>query len=138
MPVPAGGDTTDPADALVTHDDLETFLQQGPLDAAATSVARRVAAGWLQAATKLATWPDPLPDDLWSWALELAGLAYVNPEGLATDTTGGTTSTWERGRRSAILAEARQAYGAAATGRAPLFSFPDPDWSWRAVPAPPA
>ena len=133
MPVPAGGDT-DLSIQLFELEDLENYLQQGPLNEASVLVARRVTSGWLRAATKLQTWPDPVPDDLYGWALELAGLVYNNPEGLITDTTGGVTATWERGRRDAILDLARSTYGDPDTGAAggPLFSFPEPDWSWTA------
>jgi hypothetical protein len=109
---------------------LEDALQQGPLVAASATVARRVAYGWLRSATKLADWPDPVPDDLFAWGLELAGLFYNNPEGLASDTTGATSTTWDRARRAAILDAARSAYGGQNAGGVPLFSFPEPDWSW--------
>lgn len=118
---------------LFTPTELEDFLQQGTLTAASVLVARRVASGWLRAATQLAEWPDPIPDDLFGWALELGGLAYNNPEGLAADTTGGTSATYDRQRRGEILDAARAAYGNPAGGRGgPVSSFPDPlpgpDW----------
>lgn len=120
---------------LFSETELTDFLQQGPLNAASVVIARRVVSGWLKDATQLADWPDPVPDDLFAWALELGGLVYNNPEALAIDTTGATSATWERGRRDAILDLARAAYadpdGGASGG--PVFSFPDPDWSWTAT-----
>lgn len=112
--------------------DLENALQQGTLNTDSATVARRVASGWLRSATKLTDWPDPVPDDLFAWGVELAGLFYNNPEGLASDTTGGSASTWDRARRRQILDDARAAYGSATTGGVPLYSFPEPDWSWTA------
>lgn len=117
---------------LFTLDELEDALQQGPLVEASATIARRVAYGWLRSATKLTDWPDPVPDDLFAWGVELAGLFYNNPEGLASDTTGGTAATWDRTRRSAILDDARAAYGGSTAGGVPLYSFPEPDWSWSA------
>ncbi|WDZ87189.1 hypothetical protein [Micromonospora cathayae] len=114
---------------LFTPADLEKYLRQGALDAESVEVARRVASGWLRSATQLSDWPDPIPDDLFGWGLELAAIAYNNPEGLASDAVGATSSTWERGRRAEILQAAREAYPTATKG--PLFSFPEWDWSWR-------
>jgi len=112
--------------------DLENYLQQGTLTSASVLVARRVVSGWLKSATQLTDWPDPVPDDLFGWSLELAALVYNNPEGLAVDTTGATSATWERGRRDSILDQARAAYadpGSGASG-GPVYSFPEPDWKW--------
>lgn len=111
---------------LIELTDLASYLQQD-LDEETAVRARRVASGWLRSATALTAWPDPVPDDLWTWALELAAMAYSNPEMLSSETAGGTVSTTDRSRRQAILDAARQAYG---VGRGPLYSFPEPDWSW--------
>ncbi|GAA2516698.1 hypothetical protein [Winogradskya humida] len=118
---------------LFEPDQLQDALQQGPLNEPSVLIARRVASGWLRAATELAEWPDPTPDDLFGWALELAGLFYNNPEGLASDTVGGTSAAWDRQRRAEILGAARAAYANVAGGRGgPVGAFPaplpGPDW----------
>ncbi len=59
---------------LFTDKDLTDSLRQGLLDTDSVAVARRVVSGWLQDATGLAEWPDPVPDSLFAWAVELAGL----------------------------------------------------------------
>lgn len=110
---------------------LASYLHQR-LAYGSADLARRVATGWLRSATRLDTWPDPVPDDLLGWALELAGMVYTNPEGLTTEVVGATTATRERGRRDAILAAARSAYGGEGVAGGPMFSFPEPDWSWSA------
>lgn len=118
---------------LFEPQELEDFLQQGPLVEASVLIARRVATGWLRDATQLADWPEPVPEALFSWALELAGLAYNNPESLAVDQAGGVASTYDRQRRKEILDAAARAYGNPAGGRGgPLGAFsaplPGPDW----------
>lgn len=127
--------------ALVEPADLGYLLQEdiGP---GTGRVAIRVAEGWLRGATGLADWPAPVPADLWSWALELAALAYSNPASMSTETLGDYTagwSGWALARRREILADARGAYavGAAET---PMSAFPaaqpwpDPvrvrTWDW--------
>jgi hypothetical protein len=130
MPVPAGGsEDLDASADLFEIEDLELFLQRD-LDTPTAILARRVAGSWLMAATKLTAWPDPIPGNLFGWALELAALAYVNPEGLTTETVGGETSTWDKSRRAAILAEARAAYDTPTSGQLPVWSFPPSDLLW--------
>lgn len=113
-------------DQLFTDADLEAHLQQ-TLEPATIGTARRMAAGWLSSATGLTAWPNPVPDDLWGWAVELAGLIYDNPARWSNDTTGGTATGYERGARDTILDAARARYGPAASlgsGNAPLGCFP--------------
>lgn len=121
---------------LFTLDDLAAFLQQD-LDSATAERCRRVAAGWLRSATNLSTWPDPVPDDLWAWAVELAALAYGNPGGWASETIGGISISWAKGRREEILAAAAARYPKAsgvrlAVGSAYLTipTAPDPAPRW--------
>lgn len=110
--------------------DLAGYMQRD-LDTATATLARRVASGWLRSATGLSEWTAPVPDDLWTWALELAEMAYGNPAGLASEVVGGTTSTFDRARRAAILESARLKYS---TGATPVYSFPEPDWHWTVTP----
>ncbi|HEX6873603.1 MAG TPA: hypothetical protein VF163_21095, partial [Micromonosporaceae bacterium] len=60
--------------------DLSSLLRDPEFDTAAATTARRVASGWLRSATKRSDWPDPVPDDLWAWAIELAAMVYRNPD----------------------------------------------------------
>jgi hypothetical protein len=112
--------------ALVGPGQLGTYLQQ-PVRADSEDVAIAVAEGWLYGAcTALASWPpDPVPPDLRAWCLELAGIAYTNPEGLATRTVGDDTHMWILSRRAEILKAATIRYG----GARPQGSFPEAlDW----------
>ena len=124
---------------LFTLEDLAAFLREdfppddpalpnGPSKAAASAQrARRVAHGQLRAATGLREWPAPAPDDLWAWGVELAALAWDNPRGRATSTTGAVSDAWIVTRRREILAEAARRYGpsgSGAPGPAGLFPLP--------------
>lgn len=111
--------------------DLASFLQQD-VDTSSATVARQVASGWLMSATRLTTWPTPVPDALFAWAIELAAIAYRNPEGLTSESIDDHASTWDRLRRGEILALARATYGGTS---APAYSFPDADWHWTVVPS---
>lgn len=111
---------------LVNTVDLSRFLQRG-LDVDSAVVAVRVAEGWLRSATRLTAWPDPVPEDLWSWALELAAMAYDNPTGVGSRTTGGEADAGLLDRRADILRSAALRYGSGVDGGVgPVFSFPAP------------
>lgn len=111
---------------LITNADLAGRLKKTveAIDTDAGDSACRHASGWLRSATGLTTWPDPVPDDLWGWALELAVMVYQNPELLEEQAVGGTTSRWGilRLRVEQILEAAHKAYNA---GSQPKGSFPD-------------
>jgi len=95
---------------------------------------RRYVNGWLQDATGLTDWPNPVPDRLWAWAIELAALVFDNPGAKWSQTIDDSADTYDRGpqgRRQEILAAARRAYN---TAGKPQGSFPDPDWHWTSVP----
>ena len=92
---------------------------------------RRYASGWLQAATQVTPWPpDPVPDDIWAWAIELAAIAFRNPTGAASEAIDDYNISWDAARREQILMAAKVAYGGTS---APVYSFPLPDWSWESV-----
>lgn len=113
--------------------DLPSWLQIPEVDAETATRVRRAANGWLQDATGLATWPDPVPDRLWAWAVELAAIALRNPDGVVREAVDDYQVTLDRARRAEILDAARAAYNIGASQ--PQFSFPEPDWHWRSVPA---
>lgn len=103
---------------LFTPDDLRTGLRYevgDDFDEAGAVHAERVVAGWLLDATGLTEFPDPLPEQLWAWAVELGGIYYENPTSLETDASGEVTSGWGMDRRSQVLdsarAWARRTYG---------------------------
>lgn len=132
MPIPAGADTD-----LFQLEDLRKLLRLtvAEYDTGAATVARRQAGGWLSDATGLTAWPDPLPDRLWTWAIELAAIAYNNPDGALEEQTDDYRVKHDRARRMEILDAARSAYPSPApAGSGPQWSFPEPDWSWGPVP----
>ena len=107
--------------------DLPSWLQVPEVDTETATRVRRAVNGWLQDATGLTTWPSPVPDDLWGWAIELAGMVYDNPTAQLVASSGGVTDTYDRARRADILAAARRKYN---TSGQPQYSFPEPDWRW--------
>lgn len=125
---------------LINPTELATHLRRVLQPDSALS-ACRVASGWLRSATGLTAWPSPVPDDLWGWALELAALIYVNPEGLDRSMLGRMLQSWGPEllrRRELILKAARAAYGTGTAG-GPVGSFPAaeawPDPAWPTVTA---
>lgn len=117
---------------LFDLEDLPSILQVPEVDTETAIRVRRSASGWLQDATGLTEWPDPVPDRLWTWALELAAIAFRNPDSVAAESVDDFQVTYARDqrRRAEILAAARAAYG---TATRPQFSFPEPDWHWNAT-----
>lgn len=111
--------------------DLPSWLQVPEVDTETATRVRRYASGWLMSATGLTTWPDPVPDDLWAYAIELAAIAYFNPSGLSSESLDDHSVAYSAERRKEILAAAKAAYATGATQ--PQGSFPDWDWSWTAV-----
>jgi hypothetical protein len=109
--------------------DLPAWLQVPSVDTVTATLVRRVVSGWLATATGLASWPSPVPDQLFAWALELAGIAYRNPDAASSESLDDYSISYDGARRKEILAAARVAYGGG-----PLYSFPDPDWHWDVVP----
>jgi hypothetical protein len=113
---------------LVTEAELGNFLHQ-PVNVAPAMVAIRMADAWLSSVCSgMPPWPDPVPEDLWSWALELAAMAYSNPTGMTSRTTDEDSRTWDMARRREILNAAAQRYGdgsgSANSSGAPQGSFP--------------
>lgn len=113
---------------LFTAGELTDFLHY-TVSAEKAAIAERVASGWLKGATEVTEWPEPTPDALFSWAIELGAIAHENPGGLAAQTSGDTTDQWALARRSEILAAAAQAYGPKVSAAGPGGSFP-PAQGW--------
>lgn len=109
--------------------EFASYMQQD-VDTSSATVARRVASGWLKSATGLSDWSSPVDDQLFGWGLELAAIAFRNPDGAASESVDDHQVTWDRSRRRDILEAARIAYS---TAGAPSYSFPDADWHWTVV-----
>jgi hypothetical protein len=112
--------------------DLPSWLQVPEVDTETATRVRRYASGWLLNATGLTPWPpDPVPDDIWAWALELAAIAFRNPSGAASLAIDDFNVSFDAERREQILRAAALAHNTSNTAQ---FSFPEPDWHWVAVP----
>lgn len=107
--------------------DLPSWLQVPSVDEETAIRVRRYANGWLMSATGMSAWPDPIPDDLWAWAIELAGIAFRNPAGMSREAVDDYQGQFDTARRAEILEQARCAYGGAGL---PRYSFPAWDWQW--------
>jgi hypothetical protein len=113
--------------------DLPSWMRVSGVDTETATRYRRAVNGWLQDATGLDTWPSPVPDKLWAWALELAAIVWDNPMANWSSAIDDASTVYERGaqgRRREILDAARRTYN---TASKPQGSFPDPDWHWSAV-----
>lgn len=120
-----------PAGDLFELNDLPSWLQVPAVDTETATRVRRWASGWLATATGITAWPSPVPDQLWAWGIELAGIAFRNPTANTSASLDEfSVSYGDAARRKEILAAARMAYGAGI----PLYSFPDWDWHWDVVP----
>lgn len=118
-----------PSYPLVDEAELARFLQD-TIEPGKADIAIQVAQGWLIDATGLSEWPDPLPRVLWSWAVELAAIAYDNPRNYASRDVGAESYGYSAAaRRSAILEEAKKRFW---TGNAPRGRFP-PAEPWPAA-----
>lgn len=108
---------------LFTAEQLSTYLGGKPVTDARWLLVERVVAGWLREPTGLVTWPDPLPEQLFSAALDLAVIAHENPGRLyASLTIGGIVEQYSRDRAEGILNQVRAKFGG--TGR-PRGQFPE-------------
>lgn len=101
---------------VITAAQLTRFLRypEGePVGNSDAELAEQVALGWLSDPTGITNWENQPANPgtaLFSWVLELAGLAYENPTSQEQDQSGDVTSAWSptaRDRRSQILASAR-------------------------------
>ena len=84
----------------------------------------RVVWGWLKGPLGLDQRPDPVPDEVFSWAIELGAIAHENPAGLFAYQLGDERSQFSAERRNEILTQASGSLGGAGT---PVGSFPAPE-----------
>ena len=110
--------------------EFASYMQQD-VDTSSATVARRVASGWLLQATRLTDFTLPISDPLFAWGLELAAIAFRNPDGATSESLDDHQVAWDKARRSEILKAAAASYGGAGS---PQYSFPAWDWHWTTVP----
>jgi len=116
---------------LFTLSEFASYMQQD-VDTSSATVARRVASGWLLQATRLSDFPLPISDSLFAWGLELAAIAFRNPDGAKSESIDDhSVGREDLERRKAILAAAASFYGGAGS---PQYEFPAWDWHWQTVP----
>ncbi len=108
---------------LFTHTDLTDHLHQR-VTVEAAYAAERLVWGWLKPVLGLAERPDPVPDEVFSWAIELGGIAHENPAGLSSQQLGSLQRSFSVERRAQILAEAGAGASHGSTSSAPRGSFP--------------
>lgn len=88
------------------------------------AAAERVVWGWLKPILGGEARPDPVPDEVFSWAVELGAIYLENPSGLASYQLGAERLGFSAERRAQILIEAAgDTPGSASTPRG---SFPEP------------
>jgi hypothetical protein len=87
--------------------DLPSWLQVPEVDTETATRVRRYVNGWLQDATGLDDWPNPVPDRLWAWAIELAGIVFENPTAKWSETIDDSITVYERGPQGRVQQHAR-------------------------------
>lgn len=114
---------------LFTASELANLLQDEVTNENAATVERLVW-GWLQPKLGTTTRPDPVPAQLWSWAVELGAIARENPSGLSVYQLGAEQWRYSAERRAEILAEVEASVvGVTADPGGPRGYFPAPE-SW--------
>lgn len=111
---------------ILDPSDLAEILRQPNINEASAVQSIRMAEGWLQAATRMTSWPpDPTPEDVRAWAMELAMMTYADPQAMTSLVGESGHSLVRLQRRQEILDAAHRVY--AGEGR-PQGSFPCPAW----------
>lgn len=114
------------ADVIFAPKDLGDWLQY-PVVQDSALLAEQVTAGWLKDALGVTELPAaPKGSSLFSWALELGGIAYENPLALMSGSLGDEASTYDRTRRDRILAAVAASAARGAGGSGPRGCFPPP------------
>lgn len=107
--------------ALFAAADLTTPLGR-VATADETAHAERIVWGWLYGPLGLTERPEPTPDNIWAWAVELGAIYLVNPTGLTEQQLGTALRKFSSERRDEILAAA--ASGSATSALRPRGCFP--------------
>jgi hypothetical protein len=107
--VTAGTVGPDP-NPYVLPSDLSNLLRR-QVDPNAGALAIRMAEAKIASATRLQWPPNPVPEDIWTWTIELAGLIYDNPTQRGGKTTLQVSDVWLPGDpRQVILNAAAERY----------------------------
>lgn len=118
---------------LFDENDMTEWLGKPVTQQRAASV-ERVVWGWLKPILGSAERPDPVPAEVYSWAIELGGIAHENPKGLARRELGPYTEQFSTERREEILDEARNSPSTGGGSLKPTGCFPEPldypDGTW--------
>lgn len=109
---------------LFTAGDLTEYLGKSVSEGQAV-MAERVVWGWIKPILKMQDRPDPVADELFSWAIELGAIAHENPTGRSAQTNG-PFSVQYSARRTEILAEIAEST-LTTKGLLPRGSFPCPE-----------
>ena len=118
---------------LFDENDLTNWLGKQVTKQRAASV-EGVVWGWHKPILGLTERPYPAPAELFSWAIELGGIAHENPKGLKQRELGPYTEQFSTERREEILDEARNSPSAGGVSLKPTGCFPEPldypDGTW--------
>jgi hypothetical protein len=118
---------------LFFPEELRLQLGAATIDSDRAEVAERVVWGWLKPVLGLTERPYPVPDEVFSWAIELGAIAHENPAGLSSKQLGPAQQAFSMERRREILADAAGG-GSSTAALSPRGSFPDalsyPDGTW--------
>lgn len=122
--------TTNP---LFTDADLNALPGVGRVTADEAAMVERIVWGWLKPVLGLSERPATVPDEVFSWAIELGAIARENPAGLSSEQLGSSQRAFSAERRSEILQSA-SAHGSTTAGLTPRGCFPPalayPDGAW--------
>lgn len=115
--------------ALFSASDLNALPDVDDVSAEEAGILERIVWGWLKPVLGLSERPATVPDEMFSWAIELAAIAHENPKGLTYYQLGEERSGYSAERRAQILAEVGA--GGLATPRPtgcfpPARAYPDP------------
>jgi hypothetical protein len=106
---------------ILEPSDISDLIRQPSINTPSAVQAIRMAEGWVAGATRISPWPpDPAPEDVRAWVLELAVMCYTDPVAMTT-LSGEGDSAVRLQRREQILDAAHRLY--AGEGRA-SGSFP--------------
>lgn len=79
--------------------------------------------GWLKPVLGLDSRPDPVPPEVFSWAIELGAIGHENPSGLSSEQLGPALRNFSSERRAEILQLAADG-GSTKASLTPVGSFP--------------
>lgn len=118
---------------LFTATDLQALPGVSGVTETSATMAERIVWGWLRPILAVEQRPNPVSDELFSWALELGAIAHENPTGMSSYQLGAERVGYSTERRVEILAEVADGgrpghtTGGVPRGRFPQApTYPDP------------